>query len=42
MRKEVRKRKVWVEKIFEERQAKGTFNLIVHQLRVEDRRSHFR
>ena len=29
--KEVRKRKVWVKKIFEERQAKGTLNLMLKQ-----------
>ena len=40
--KEVRKRKVWVKKIFEERQAKGTFNLMVQQLRLQDRENHFR
>ena len=40
--KEVRKRKVWVKKIFEERQAKSAFNLMVQQLRLEDRENHFR
>ena len=40
--KEVRKREVWVKKIFEERQAKGTFNLMVQQLRLQDRKNHFR
>ena len=39
--KEVWKRKVWVKKIFEERLAKGTFNLMVQQLRLEDRKNHF-
>ena len=40
--KEVRKREVWVKKIFEERQAKGTFNLMVQQLRLQYRENHFR
>ena len=40
--KEVRKRKVWVKKMFEERQAKDVFNLMVQQLRLEDRENHFR
>ena len=35
--KEVRKRKVWFKKIFKKRQAKGTFNLMVQQLHLEDR-----
>ena len=39
--KEVWKRKVWVEEIFEERQAKGTFNLMVKKPRLEDRGNHF-
>ena len=40
--KEVRKRKVWVKKIFKERQAKSAFNLMVQQLRLGDRENHFR
>ena len=40
--KEVRKRKVWVKKIFEERQAKSAFNLMVQQLHLEDKEDHFR
>ena len=40
--KEVWKRKVWVNKIFEEIQAKGAFNLMVQQLRLENRENHFR
>ena len=40
--KAVRKRKVCVQKIFEERQAKGTFNLMKQQLRLEDRENDFR
>ena len=40
--KEVRKGKVWVKKMFEERQAKDVFNLMVQQLRLEDRENHFR
>ena len=40
--KDVRKRKVCVQKIFEERQAKGTFNLMKQQIRLEDRENDFR
>ena len=34
--KKVQKRKVWYEKIFQKRQAKDTFNLMVQQLRLEE------
>ena len=40
--KEVQRRRVWVKKISEERQAKGTFNLMVQQFRLEYRENHFR
>ena len=39
--KEVQKRKVWVKIVFEERQAKDTFNLMVQQLHLENRENHF-
>jgi hypothetical protein len=39
--KSVKKRSVWIRKIFQEREEKGTYNLMLQQLRLTDRENHF-